>query len=194
MMPRDAQLDSRTFFTKLRRTGPQPNAALSVESRSFHIQRRSLMNKAKPVPKGFHTVTPYITAQHADKVIAFMQQAFGAEFDHEPMKRPDGSLMHATLRIGDSMVMIAQATEPAHAMPASLYLYLPNVDAAYQLAIKAGAASVMEPADQFYGDRCGGVKDSAGNQWFLATHIEDVQVAELKRRAAEFFKKQGKAA
>ncbi len=152
------------------------------------------MNKAKPVPKGFHTVTPYITAQHADKVIAFMQQAFGAEFDHEPMKRPDGSLMHATLRVGDSMVMVAQATEPAHAMPASLYLYLPNVDAAYQLAIKAGATSVMEPADQFYGDRCGGVKDSAGNQWFLATHIEDVQIPELKRRAAEFFKKQGKAA
>jgi len=83
------------------------------------------MNVAKPVPKGFHTVTPYITAQHADKVIAFMQQAFGAEFDHEPMKRPDGSLMHATLRIGDSMVMIAQAMEPAKAMPASLYLYLP---------------------------------------------------------------------
>jgi PhnB protein len=152
------------------------------------------MNKAKPIPTGFHTVTPYITAQHADKVIAFTQQAFGAELDHEPMKRPDGSLMHATLRIGDSMVMVAQAMEPAHAMPASLYLYLPNVDAAYQLAIKAGATSVMEPADQFYGDRCGGVKDSAGNQWFLATHIEDVQVGELKRRAAEFFKKQGKAA
>jgi uncharacterized glyoxalase superfamily protein PhnB len=100
------------------------------------------MNKAKPVPKGFHTVTPYITAQHADKVIAFAQQAFGAELDHEPMKRPDGSLMHATLRIGDSMVMVAQAMEPARAMPASLYLYLPNVDATYQLAIKAGATSV----------------------------------------------------
>ena len=152
------------------------------------------MYAAKPVPKGFHTVTPYITAQGADKVIAFMQQAFGAEFDHEPMKRPDGSLMHATLKIGDSMVMIAEAPEPAKAMPASLYLYLPNVDAAYQRAIKAGATSVMEPADQFYGDRCGGVKDPAGNQWFLATHIEDVQVAELKRRADEFFKKQGKAA
>jgi PhnB protein len=152
------------------------------------------MKAAKPVPKGFHTVTPYITAQHADKVIAFLQQAFGAELDHEPMKRPDGSVMHATLRIGDSMVMIAEAPEPAKAMPASLYLYLPNVDAAYQLAIKAGATSVMEPADQFYGDRCSGVKDPAGNQWYLATHIEDVQVPELKRRAAEFFKKQGKAA
>jgi PhnB protein len=64
---------------------------------------------------------------------------------------------------------------------------------AIQLAIKAGA-TMMEPADQYYGDRCGGVKDSAGNQWFLATHIVDVQVPELKRRAAEFFKKQGKAA
>ena len=65
---------------------------------------------------------------------------------------------------------------------------------ATQLAIKAGATSVMEPADQFYGNRCCGVKELAGNQWLLATHIEDVQVAELKRRAAEFFKKQGKAA
>jgi PhnB protein len=147
------------------------------------------MPAAKPTPKGFHTVNPYITADGADKVVAFLQKAFGAELDHDPMKRPDGKLMHATLKVGDSMVMIAEASERAKAMPASLYLYLPDVDAVYQRAIKAGATSVMEPADQFYGDRCGGVTDSAGNQWFLATHIEDVQLPELKRRAAEVFKK-----
>jgi uncharacterized glyoxalase superfamily protein PhnB len=75
-----------------------------------------------------------------------------------------------------------------------LYLYVPNVDAAYQRALKAGATSVMEPADQFYGDRSAGVKDAVGNQWFLGTHIEDVSPAELQKRAAAFSKKQGKAA
>jgi PhnB protein len=147
------------------------------------------MPAAKPTPKGFHTVNPYITADGADKVVTFLQKAFGAEIDHEPMKRPDGKLMHATLRVGDSMVMIAEASERAKAMPASLYLYLPDVDAAYQRAMKAGANSIMEPADQFYGDRSGGVIDPAGNHWYLATHIEDVELPELKRRAAEVFKK-----
>jgi len=74
-----------------------------------------------------------------------------------------------------------------------LYLYVPDVDAAYQKALKAGATSVMEVADQFYGDRGGGVKDPAGNQWFLGTHIEDVAPAEMKKRAENFFK-QHKAA
>ena len=79
-------------------------------------------------------------------------------------------------------------------MPVMLYLYVPNVDAAYQLALKAGATSIMEPADQFYGDRSGGVKDAAGNSWFFGTHVEDVAPAEMKKRTAEFFAKQGKAA
>jgi uncharacterized glyoxalase superfamily protein PhnB len=153
-----------------------------------------MIAKAKPIPDGFHTVTPYLIAEGAEKVIKFMQQALGAKHDHEPTLRPDGKVMHATLRIGDSMVMISDASEHAKAMPAMLYLYVPNVDAAYQLAIKAGATSVMEPADQFYGDRSGGVKDPAGNSWFLGTHIEDVAPGELKKRAAEAFKKQGKAA
>jgi PhnB protein len=149
-----------------------------------------MIAKAKPIPDGFHTVTPYLIAEGAEKVIKFMQQALGAKHDHEPTLRPDGKIMHATLRIGDSMVMISDASEHAKAMPAMLYLYVPNVDAAYQLAIKAGATSVMEPADQFYGDRSGGVKDPAGNSWFLGTHIEDVAPGELKKRAAEAFKKQ----
>ena len=79
-------------------------------------------------------------------------------------------------------------------MPVMLYLYVPNVDAAYQLALKAGATSIMEPADQFYGDRSGGVKDAAGNSWFFGTHVEDVAPAEMKKRTAEFFAKRGKAA
>ena len=102
--------------------------------------------------------------------------------------------MHAQLRIGDSIVMISDASAHAKATPVMLYLYVPNVDAAYQLALKAGATSIMEPADQFYGDRSGGVKDAAGNSWFFGTHVEDVAPAEMKKRAAEFFAKQGKAA
>jgi PhnB protein len=150
--------------------------------------------KVKPVPDGFHTVTPYLIVDGAKKVIDFMQAALGAKHDHEPTLRPDGTIMHATLKIGDSMVMISDASEHARAMPVMLYLYVSNVDAAYQLALKAGATSIMEPADQFYGDRSGGVKDPAGNSWFFGTHIEDVAPAELKKRAAEAFKKQHKAA
>jgi uncharacterized glyoxalase superfamily protein PhnB len=145
--------------------------------------------KVKPMPQGFHTVTPYLIADGAEKVISFMEQGLGAKQDHEPTLRPDGKIMHATLKIGDSMVMISDASEQAKAMPVMLYLYVPNVDAAYQQALKAGATSIMEPADQFYGDRSGGVKDPAGNSWFLGTHIEDVSPAELKKRAAEAFKK-----
>ena len=140
--------------------------------------------KVKPIPDGFHTVTPYLIVDGAKKVIDFMQQALGAKHDHEPTLRPDGTIMHATLRIGDSMVMISDASEHAKAMPVMLYLYVPNVDAAYQLALKAGATSIMEPADQFYGDRSAGVRDQFGNQWYIATHIEDVTPEEMERRMA----------
>jgi PhnB protein len=150
--------------------------------------------KVKPIPDGFHTVTPYLIVEGAAKTISFMQQALGAQHDHEPTLRPDGTIMHATLKVGDSKVMIADASEHAKATSAMLYLYVPNVDATYQMALKAGATSIMEPADQFYGDRSGGVKDSAGNTWFFGTHIEDVAPAELKKRAAEMAKKQNKAA
>jgi len=150
--------------------------------------------KVKPIPDGFHAITPYLIVDDAEKSIAFMQNAFGAQYEHEPTRRPDGKLMHAALRIGDSMVMIAEASERARATPVMLYLYVPDVDTVYQKALKAGATSVMEVADQFYGDRSGGVKDPAGNQWFLGTHIEDVAPAELKKRAEDFFKQQGKAA
>ena len=153
-----------------------------------------MLGKVKPIPDGFHTVTPYLIVDGADKAIAFMKKAFGAEHTHEPTKRPDGKVMHATLKIGDSMVMISDSSEHAKAMPTMLYLYVPNVDASYQKALKAGASSVMEPADQFYGDRTGGVKDASCNSWFFGTHIEDVAPAEMQKRAQDFFRKQIKAA
>jgi uncharacterized glyoxalase superfamily protein PhnB len=141
-----------------------------------------------PVPDGFHTVTPYLVADDAKLVIAFMQKAFNAEFDHRPTRRPDGKVMHATLRVGDARVMIGSASERAKAMPAMLYVYVPNVDEVYAAAIEAGGTSIMEPTDMFYGDRSGGVTDPAGNQWYIGTHIEDVSDAELHKRASEMFK------
>jgi PhnB protein len=148
---------------------------------------------AKPIPDGFHSVTPYLTVRGAPKVIEFLKQAFGAEMSHEPTKRPDGSIMHAQVKIGDSLVMIAEESEMAKATPSSLYLYVPNVDEVYKRAVKAGGQSVMEPMDMFYGDRSGGVKDSSGNSWFVATHKEDVAPMELAKRAEAFNKQQQKS-
>ena len=149
---------------------------------------------AKPIPEGYHTVTPYLVVDGAEKIIAFMTEAFGAKPHFGPMKRPDGKVMHAEMKIGDSVVMISDSNERAKANTSMLHLYVPNVDAVYQKAVKAGGISEMEPTNQFYGDRSGGVKDPAGNRWYIGTHVEDVSPAELKKRAAEFMKQQHKAA
>src|SRR5262245_56285299 len=104
-----------------------------------------MSRKVKPVPEGFDTVTPYIVSDDAKNIITFMQKAFGAELDHQPMKRPDGKIMHATMKIGSSRVMIADSSERAIASPVMLYVYVPDVDAVYQSALAAGATSIMEP-------------------------------------------------
>jgi uncharacterized glyoxalase superfamily protein PhnB len=150
---------------------------------------------AKPIPNGYHTVTPYLIVRGAAKTIEFLKKAFGAEVLGEPMKRPDGLIMHTEVKIGDSRVMISDATEQHPPMPTMLYLYVPDVDAVFKRAVSAGGTSIAEPADQFYGDRSGGVKDPAGNHWFIGTHKEDVAPQELKRRAEAHLKaQQGKAA
>jgi PhnB protein len=142
----------------------------------------------QPIPQGYHSITPYLTVRGAPKVIEFLRQAFGAQFTHEPVKRPDGNIMHAELKIGDSRVMIAEESEQMKASPSSLYLYVPDVDATYQRAVKAGGKSVTEPVDMFYGDRFGSVKDSSGNSWNVATHIEDVPEKELATRAEAYYR------
>ena len=149
----------------------------------------------KPIPDGYHAITPYLVVRGADKTIEFLKKAFGAAPSFEPMKRPDGKIMHADLKIGDLHVMISEASDQHPAMPCMIHLYVPNVDAVYQRALTAGGTSAMEPSDQFYGDRAGGVKDPSGNHWHIATHTEDVAPQELKKRADAMFKQQkGKAA
>ena len=136
-----------------------------------------------PIPEGHHTVTPYLTVRGAGALIEFIIKAFDATLVYQ-MKRPDGSIGHAEMKIGDSMVMIGEAPDPSQAMPAMLHLYVTDADAWYNKAIAAGATVVREIADQFYGDRSGGVKDMCGNQWWLSTHVEDVSPEELDRRMA----------
>ena len=145
---------------------------------------------AKPIPDGYHSVTPYLTVRDAPKIIDFLKQAFGAKLSHDPIKRPDGTLMHAQVMIGDSRIMLAEENEMARATTSTLYLYVANVDAVYQQAVKAGGKTIMEPTDMFYGDRCGGVKDPSGNSWMIATHKEDVAPQELAKRAETFCKQQ----
>ena len=150
---------------------------------------------ARPIPDGYHTVTPYLTVRSAAKVVDFLKQAFGAEPTHQPITRPDGKIMHAEVKIGDSRVMLAEESEMAKPSSSTLYLYFANVDSMYRQAIKAGGKTIMEPTDMFYGDRCGGVKDPSGNSWMIATHKEDVAPQELQKRAEAFMKQQkGKAA
>ena len=135
----------------------------------------------KPIPDGYHTVTPAIVADGADAVLEFLKKAFGAT-EIMMHRHTDGTIWHAELQLGDSRLMLSDADEEMKAMPAAFSLYLDDVDAAYRRAIEAGGTSIQEPSDKFYGDRGGGVRDPAGNQWWISTHIEDVDEAELARR------------
>lgn len=137
----------------------------------------------KPIPVGFHSVTPYLTVQGVPALIDFLKGAFGATEVHRHTL-PDGSIMHAQVRIGDSPVMMGEAHGQWPPLPASLYVYVEDVDATYRRALEAGAQSLVAPHDEFYGDRMSGVKDPVGNYWWIATHIEDVGPEEIAKRAA----------
>ena len=135
-----------------------------------------------PIPKGFHTVTPYLAVHHVAKTIDFLKHVFDAEeIDRHTM--PDGRIMNATLRICDSMIMMGERPVDAAPSPAMLYMYVEDADTLYQQAVAAGGKSIMAMTDQFYGDRSGAVEDPSGNQWFIATHIEDMSDEELIERA-----------
>jgi|SRR5918992_4771769 PhnB protein len=136
----------------------------------------------KPIPEGYHSVTPYLIVKGAGGLLDFLKQAFGAE-QRFRMDRPDGSVGHAEVTIGDSVVMLAEASEQWPVMPGSIHLYVEDCDDAYRRAIEAGATSLQEPENQFYGDRSGGVRDPFGNVWWIVTHVEDVPEEELAARA-----------
>ena len=143
----------------------------------------------KPIPDGYHTVNPYLMVEGASKLIDFVKKAFEA-VEVERMNNPDNSIGHAAVRIGDSVLMMSDARGQWKPMPSAIYLYVNDTDATYKRALQAGATSLMEPADQFYGDRNAGVKDSVGNFWWIATHKEDLSSEEMGKRAEEYMKKQ----
>jgi PhnB protein len=125
------------------------------------------------IPEGFHTVTPYLTVRGAEGLLDFLKSAFGAE-ETNCTRRPDGTIVHASVRIGDSMIELSEATGEWAPTPCALHLYVEDADALYQSALRAGGTSLYEPADHEYGERSGGVKDPAGNNWYIATFIGSV--------------------
>ncbi len=143
----------------------------------------------KPIPDGYHTITPYLTVDDPGAVIDFLKKAFDAQETYA-MRDSSGNIGHAEVKVGDSMLMLGKARGEWHARPGNFYLYVENVDAVYKKAVAAGGKSLSEPANQFYGDRHGGVQDSQGNTWWIATHMEDVSPEELERRHQEWEKKQ----
>jgi len=132
-------------------------------------------------PEGYSTVTPYLTVKGASRLIDFIRDVLGGEVT---LRMGDDPVGHAEMRVGDSLIMLAdaQTSDSGQPMPAMLYVYVRDADAVYEKALAAGAKSVREPADQFYGDRSAAVTDAFGNQWWFATHIEDVPPEEMERR------------
>lgn len=122
------------------------------------------------VPDGYHAITPYLAAPSTDALMAFLVAAFDARVVLR-VERDEGGVAHAEVEIGDSKVMICDATAQHPASPATLYLYVADADESYRRAMAAGAHSIAEPADMPYGDRHGGVTDPAGNQWWIATRL-----------------------
>jgi PhnB protein len=152
-----------------------------------------MANAAKPVPEGFHTITPQLVLDNAAQTIDWYKEAFGAE-ELSRSVGPDGKVMHAELRIGDSRFMVNDAVMGGKApnalggSPASLWLYVENSDTLFNRAVGAGAKVQMPLADQFWGDRGGAVSDPSGYTWWIATRKEDLSRTEIQQRAAEFFK------
>lgn len=138
---------------------------------------------SKAIPSGYHTITPYLTVTGADSFITFLKRAFAAR-EKERFCHPDGSIGHAEMIVGDSVIMLSQATSDCPPVGGAFYLYLEDVDAVYRQALAVGARSTAAPADQFWGDRTATVHDDFGNIWHLATRVENVSLEELQRRAA----------
>jgi PhnB protein len=148
------------------------------------------MAQIKAVPEGYHTITPFLSVDGAREAIAFYKKAFGAE-ERAVAEGPDGKVMHSEIKIGDSIVMIADAVMGPPTQ-ASLHLYVNDADALWKQATAAGCQVAMPLADQFWGDRYGTLTDKWGNRWSIATHKEDVAPAEMKRRMDEMFKQMPK--
>ena len=151
-----------------------------------------MSTKVQAIPAGMHSITPHLVCDGAAAAINFYQRAFGAT-DAGQMKGPDGRIMHAQIRIGDSTVMLVDENrafgmlgpKAVGGSPVTIHLYVQDVDAVYQRAIDTGAKAKMPPADMFWGDRYGVLEDPFGHSWSIATHKRDVSEAEMQRAMQE---------
>jgi PhnB protein len=156
--------------------------------------RRYMTGKARPIPEGYHTATPYLIVKGAASAIEFYKKAFGAT-ELFRMGDPSGKIGHAEIKIGDSPIMLAdevlemgyRSPQSYGGTPVSLLLYMEDVDARFKQAVAAGATVQKPVQDQFYGDRSGTLVDPFGHVWTLATHQEDVPPEEMQKRMAEAF-------
>jgi len=156
---------------------------------------------AKAIPEGYHTLTPYMTARDAARAIEFYKQAFGAT-EKGVMKGPDGKIMHAELRIGDSLFMLADefpqfgslSPQTIGGSGMGLHIYVEDVDSAFDRAVKAGATVEMPVSEMFWGDRYGKLVDPFGHKWSIATHTRDMSMEEIEAAQEEFMKQMPKSA
>jgi PhnB protein len=136
-----------------------------------------------PIPPGYHSVTPYLVVADVSKLMNFLTNAFGAT-ERGKLVGPNGSIAHAEMWIGDSIVMMGQPESEERIKRAMLHVYVPDVDATYKQCLAAGGVSAREPQNQFYSDRSAMVLDPCGNEWHVSTHVEDVSPEEMERRMA----------
>ena len=155
---------------------------------------------AKVIPEGYHSINPHLIVRNAAQAIEFYKKAFGAE-ERFSMQGPDGnSIMHAELKIGDSIFMLAEESaemkchspESIGGSPVSMYVYVRDVDAIFNQAVSAGATEMNPVKDQFYGDRSGYLRDPFGHLWSIATHKKDLSPEELRKAGETFFAEMSK--
>ena len=142
---------------------------------------QSVTSKVNPIPQDYGTVTPYLIVNGVPRLIDFLKETFHAE-ERARINDKKDHVGHAEVKIGNSMVMMADSTPQYSPIPSQLYVYVDNVDDAYRRAMKAGGTSEQEPTTQFYGDRTAAVKDPTGNIWWIATHVEDLSPQEMEKR------------
>ena len=173
---------------KKKRPATRKSSAAKKPARKAAPKKKTI----RPIPAGYHAITPYLAIQNAAAALDFYKRAFGAR-EILRMAMPDGKVAHAEMRVGDSVVMMAdESAEQDFLSPAArggstvtIHLYVPDVDSMFSKALDAGAKVVRELQDQFYGDRTACVVDPFGHVWYLATHKEEVSKSEMKKRAAK---------
>jgi len=193
----DERVAARRYRTTSIELDEQRGARSALCELDHQRREESTMSKTvKPIPDGFRTVTPYLTLRDAAPAIDFYKKAFGAQ-EVMRMPGPEGKgVMHAEIKIGDSMLFMSdeqpkgdtQAPESLGGATGSVLLYVPDVDATFNRAVQAGAKAIMPPANMFWGDRFAKLVDPFGHHWALATHKEDVPPDEMSRRAKEAMK------